>query len=128
VLRGDPGVSRVFYAVSSCGCGEAEKAKPGTPVLLLLSSGAELQQTRRFWQALDRIARPSEFFDVVWGESGRLAAGADGLVATWFSLPPAVPFQRIADDAGRTHGRRVALDALVAWILEHVAAAEDPLP
>jgi hypothetical protein len=128
VLHGDPGVSRVFYAVSGCGCGVPEKARPGTAVLLLLTSGEEVQQTRRFWQALDGIARPSEFFDVVWSGGGRLAAGPDGLVETWLSLPTSVPSQRDADGRGRPRARRVALDALVAWIQEQASATEEPLP
>jgi hypothetical protein len=128
VLRGDPGVARVFYTVSSCGCGEPEKAKPGTPVLLLLAPGADVQQTRRFWQALDRIAKPSDFFDVVWSGSGRLVADADGLVETWLSLPASVPARRVGESSGRLAGKRVALDALVAWIQERAAEAEQPLP
>lgn len=128
VLRGDPGVARVFYTVSPCGCGEPEKATPGAPVLLLLASGAEVAQTRRFWQALDKVARPSEFFDVVWGGAGRFAPDADGLAETWLSLPPGVPTQPSVATGGRPASRRVALDSLVAWIQASTAAAEDPLP
>ncbi|MFN8091876.1 MAG: hypothetical protein U0599_06560 [Vicinamibacteria bacterium] len=128
VLKGDPGTARVFYVLPSCGCGGPEKAKPGTPLLLFLGPGESVTETRRFWQALDRVAKPSEFFDVALGENGRLAADGDGLVETWFSLPATVPAEAVLDGRGRRRAKRVALDALVGWIQAGAAEAEQPLP
>jgi hypothetical protein len=129
VLKGSPGVSRVFYTISSCGCGAAarDKPKPGTPVLLLLTAGTEVEQKRSFWQALDELARPAEFFEVAWGGLGRLAADENGFVETWLALPDPVAAQPVAGGAGRAGVRRVALDTLVAWVEDRLAASGEPL-
>jgi hypothetical protein len=103
----------------------AEQTKPGTRVLLLLSAGAEVRERRAFWQALDKLARPGEFFDLFWGPGGRLAADADGLVETWLTLPESLPAQPTA--GVRAGVRRVAIDALVAFVQDRLAAPDEPL-
>jgi 8-oxo-dGTP diphosphatase len=127
VLKGAPGVSHVFYRTRACNCetAMAEQTKPGTPVLLLLSAGAEVRERRAFWQALDKLARPGEFFDLFWGPGGRLAADADGLVETWLTLPESLPAQPAA--GVRAGVRRVAIDALVAFVQDRLAAPDEPL-
>jgi hypothetical protein len=124
VLKGTASVSRVLYALPSCGCGGPARSKAGTPLLLFLGSGTEVQQTRRFWRALDDVAKPDEFFDVFWSGAGRLTAGEDGLAETWLGVPETVPSQAIA---GRARVRKVGLDSLAAWIEERQAAADTPL-
>jgi hypothetical protein len=128
VLKGAPGVNRVLYRTSSCSClSELQKAKAGTPVLLLLSPGTDVRERRSFWQALDKVARPGEFFDLSWGPLGRLLPDGDGFVETGLPLPDSLPARTSGGSRGTRERRLVAFDVLVAWIQDRLAASEEPL-
>lgn len=128
VLKGSLGAGRIFYKADSCGCTSSPtKAKAGSRVLLLLSPGSEVQERRSFWQALDRLARPDEFFDLWWGPVGRLVPDAEGFVTMPLALPDSVPTRAATATSDSPSRRLVAFDVLVAWVQEHFAAADAPL-
>ncbi len=132
VLKGSLDAGRIFYRIDSCGCGPRPTApKAGSRVLLLLSPGSEVQERRSFWQALDRIARPEEFFEIVWGPTGRLVPDPNGFVTPFLALPESVPTRSVVATADATADapvrRQVAFDVLLAWLQDHLAAAGAPL-
>jgi hypothetical protein len=86
-----------------------------------------VQERRSFWQALDRLARPDEFFDLGWGPVGRLVPDTEGFVTMPLALPDSVPPRSTAATADAPPRHLVAFDVLVAWVQEHFAAADAPL-
>ncbi len=127
VLKGRLDTARVLYE-SPVSCWPPRKPETGTTVLLFLKAGDEVRQHRRFWKALDQVASPSEFFELVaWGR-GRLEPDAKGLVDLGdLEVDAELPVQTQGDDRSPTRKRLVPLTALIEHIEKLLIGNEQPL-